>query len=239
MDNLKRVWDTLGRQPLYNEMAAPLSAFYVTAYVHRYGSWNKALEAFVEWLKVESRKLKGDDVKQKTENGKQKNNKKNAALALVPPDGRKQKQKINRQQKKSKPQPPVVGVVAKRHQQQKTQQKTNLTNLKNLTNMMNVTALAEAEERLKMWNKNRVGKGNGKRKQNKNGYKTLSKGTRYDVLKRDNFKCVLCGRSPAVDPKIILHIDHIIPKSKGGDNKPANLQTLCSDCNWGKATKSN
>lgn len=58
---------------------------------------------------------------------------------------------------------------------------------------------------------------------------------RYQVLKRDNFKCVVCGRSLAKDPNIELHIDHIIPWSKGGETVIDNLRTLCSDCNLGKS----
>ena len=57
---------------------------------------------------------------------------------------------------------------------------------------------------------------------------------RYQIMKRDNFKCVLCGASPAKDPSIELHIDHIIPWSKGGESTIDNLQTLCSVCNLGK-----
>ena len=58
---------------------------------------------------------------------------------------------------------------------------------------------------------------------------------RYKVLKRDNFKCCACGASPAKDPSIELHIDHIVPWSKGGETKFENLQTLCSRCNIGKS----
>ena len=57
---------------------------------------------------------------------------------------------------------------------------------------------------------------------------------RYTVLKRDNFKCTACGASPAKDPSIELHVDHIIPWSKGGETIIENLQTLCSRCNLGK-----
>lgn len=58
---------------------------------------------------------------------------------------------------------------------------------------------------------------------------------RYKVLKRDNFKCCACGASPAKDPSVELHIDHIIPWSKGGETTMENLQTLCSKCNLGKS----
>ena len=58
---------------------------------------------------------------------------------------------------------------------------------------------------------------------------------RYKVLKRDNFKCSICGRSPANDSNIELHVDHIIPYSRGGETILDNLRTLCSDCNLGKS----
>ena len=58
---------------------------------------------------------------------------------------------------------------------------------------------------------------------------------RLDILKRDNFRCIFCGRSPATDVGVILHLDHIIPYSKGGKSTLDNLQTLCSDCNLGKS----
>lgn len=58
---------------------------------------------------------------------------------------------------------------------------------------------------------------------------------RFLVMKRDNFKCCLCGASPATNPSIELHIDHIKPWSKGGETTFDNLQTLCSKCNLGKS----
>lgn len=61
---------------------------------------------------------------------------------------------------------------------------------------------------------------------------------RFIVMKRDNFKCCMCGRSPATTPGLELHIDHIIPWSKGGETVIDNLQTLCSDCNLGKSNLS-
>ena len=57
---------------------------------------------------------------------------------------------------------------------------------------------------------------------------------RLQVLKRDKFRCVYCGRSPAIEAGVTLHIDHITPFSKGGKTILANLQTLCEKCNWGK-----
>ena len=58
---------------------------------------------------------------------------------------------------------------------------------------------------------------------------------RFKVLKRDNFKCVYCGKSPANNSNVKLHVDHIVPWSKGGETVIENLQTLCSKCNLGKS----
>lgn len=58
---------------------------------------------------------------------------------------------------------------------------------------------------------------------------------RFLVMQRDNFKCCICGASPAKDPSVELHIDHIVPWSKGGETTMDNLQTLCSKCNLGKS----
>ncbi|MBU1110367.1 HNH endonuclease [Patescibacteria group bacterium] len=57
---------------------------------------------------------------------------------------------------------------------------------------------------------------------------------RLKVLQRDSFRCILCGKSPAIDPGTVLHIDHVIPFSKGGKTILNNLRTLCAECNWGK-----
>ena len=58
---------------------------------------------------------------------------------------------------------------------------------------------------------------------------------RFTVLARDNFTCCFCGASPRKDPAVTLHIDHIVPWSKGGKTSLSNLQTLCSKCNLGKS----
>lgn len=77
-----------------------------------------------------------------------------------------------------------------------------------------------------------------KTEKQQNTHKTkreISLQLRYKVLQRDNFKCCTCGASPAKDPSVELHIDHIVPWSKGGETTFENLQTLCSKCNIGKS----
>ncbi len=63
----------------------------------------------------------------------------------------------------------------------------------------------------------------------------LSASLRYKILKRDGFKCKLCGRKS--EDGVELEVDHIIPVSKGGKTIESNLRTLCKDCNRGKSNK--
>jgi 5-methylcytosine-specific restriction endonuclease McrA len=57
---------------------------------------------------------------------------------------------------------------------------------------------------------------------------------RWDILKRDNYRCTKCGASPSNDHAVELEVDHINPVAKGGKNTITNLQTLCRRCNQGK-----
>jgi len=139
MDNLEKVWLTLGRQPTINDLRKPLSKYSSKGYKRIFGSWNNALKTFAEFKNKEAggSKCKVKNTARKRKRGKSPN--RNAGVKL-----------------------------------------------------------------------------------------------RFDVMKRDKFKCVLCGRSPAKDPAVELEIDHIIPWSKGGETLPENLQTLCAECNNGK-----
>lgn len=51
---------------------------------------------------------------------------------------------------------------------------------------------------------------------------------RFEIYKRDGYRCKMCGVKS--DGKN-LEIDHIIPISKGGTSESYNLQTLCKECN--------
>ena len=143
MMNLKKVWDSLGRQPKMCDLIKPLSLYGTTVYTNRYGSWLKALKIFVRF--ANSRKLIPVNI-------------------------------VNSEQKRKK--------------------------VKRLS-------------------------------------RKISIGMRYEVFKRDKYKCRICGATPARDPNVTLHADHIIPRSKGGETILNNLQTLCSRCNLGKGAKTN
>lgn len=53
-----------------------------------------------------------------------------------------------------------------------------------------------------------------------------------EIFKRDNYRCVICGRGPQNGYEI--HADHIIPKDLGGNAEISNGQTLCSIHNFRK-----
>lgn len=69
--------------------------------------------------------------------------------------------------------------------------------------------------------------------------RAISKETRAFVLDRNGFTCQMCG-AVAGEPhpydttrKTRLHLGHVIDKSLGGTDNPANLRTICSVCNEG------
>ena len=68
----------------------------------------------------------------------------------------------------------------------------------------------------------------------KKGPRDVPLSVRYKVLKRDNFRCVTCGASPALNIGTVLHVDHIHPWALGGATVFDNLRTLCEKCNLGK-----
>jgi hypothetical protein len=65
--------------------------------------------------------------------------------------------------------------------------------------------------------------------------RALPKKLRFEVLKRDGFRCRYCGATPA---QAMLHVDHVVPVAKGGTNDPMNLVVACQPCNSGKGAVS-
>lgn len=139
-ENLANIWQMLGRQPVGKDVSksTKVSKFSLGTYEKRFGSWNKTLLAFIQYI-------------ENPENG-------------VSVDKNSASPSISR----------------------RTQRKIN-------------------------WR------------------------LRATVLIRDNCLCRMCGASPAKDPAVTLHVDHINPWSKGGETVIENLQTLCSVCNVGKS----
>jgi hypothetical protein len=61
----------------------------------------------------------------------------------------------------------------------------------------------------------------------------VSKRLRFEVLRRDDHTCQYCGDKA---PDVTLHVDHVVPVSLGGSDKPDNLVAACKDCNLGKTS---
>jgi 5-methylcytosine-specific restriction endonuclease McrA len=55
--------------------------------------------------------------------------------------------------------------------------------------------------------------------------------SRARIYQRDKYVCVYCGGNKK------LTIDHVIPKSRGGENSWENMVTCCFDCNSRKGNK--
>jgi hypothetical protein len=151
-NNILVVWTHYGRQPKYTDMALPPSTVGGRAYTLRFGTWNKALAAFVEKVNSEPQeRLEGD--------------------------------------------PPVLF-----HDQAQPA-------------------------------------ASGSSPVHQEDVRTIPLGLRFRVLNRDRFKCVLCGDNPARNPDCRLHVDHILPWSKGGKTRENNLRALCESCNVGRGNR--
>lgn len=62
------------------------------------------------------------------------------------------------------------------------------------------------------------------------GYGARWQKLRRMILNRDPI-CRLCGRADSTD------VDHVVPKSQGGDDSDANLQGVCDDCHQAKTVR--
>lgn len=54
---------------------------------------------------------------------------------------------------------------------------------------------------------------------------------RKAALKRDRYTCLWCGRPGTT-------VDHIIPSSHGGSDRPHNLLAACMECNTKRGSRS-
>lgn len=58
--------------------------------------------------------------------------------------------------------------------------------------------------------------------------------TRRAIFKRDDYQCQFCGEKPSSDE---ISIDHLIARSRGGENSWTNMVLACFRCNRKKADK--
>ena len=68
-----------------------------------------------------------------------------------------------------------------------------------------------------------------------NQRKLMTPELRNKIKERDNYTCQICGKY--MPDEVGLHIDHIIPISKGGKTVEQNLQVLCDKCNLRKSNR--
>lgn len=52
---------------------------------------------------------------------------------------------------------------------------------------------------------------------------------RRSIIARDGRVCRYCGRK--IGPRETLHIDHVLPVTRGGSHDPSNLVVACMRCN--------
>jgi 5-methylcytosine-specific restriction endonuclease McrA len=57
---------------------------------------------------------------------------------------------------------------------------------------------------------------------------------RLRIYMRDKFRCQYCGEKKVASG---LTLDHILPRSRGGDNSPVNVVTACVACNNRKSNR--
>lgn len=142
--NLAEIWTKLGRQPFISDLTSQTSKYSDSPYKKRFGSWRKALEAFVTWA--------------------------NEGEA----------QAVEASSQSTTPSP----------KQEAFRHRTS---------------------------------------------RTINYRLKFLVMRRDNFKCRITGRSPATDSNVILEVDHIVPWDKDGETVIENLQTLAKEINIGKS----
>lgn len=63
----------------------------------------------------------------------------------------------------------------------------------------------------------------------------VSKRARFEVLRRDKFRCYYCGTRGNETTGAGLTVDHVTPVALGGSDDPSNLVAACGDCNSGKS----
>lgn len=61
----------------------------------------------------------------------------------------------------------------------------------------------------------------------------ISNRLRFEIFRRDGFRCTYCGLTAQ---EVALTVDHVTPRALGGMDHPSNLTTACEPCNSGKSS---
>jgi diadenosine tetraphosphate (Ap4A) HIT family hydrolase/5-methylcytosine-specific restriction endonuclease McrA len=104
----------------------------------------------------------------------------------------------------------------------------HLSGINDLTHFEREDLIQVCEQRLESYESKR---GQSIWEHRRRGHRPVSGSIRYEVLKRAEFRCELCGISAEEKN---LEVDHIHPKSLGGKDDLSNYQALCYSCNAAK-----
>lgn len=58
--------------------------------------------------------------------------------------------------------------------------------------------------------------------------------SRRAIIARDESKCYLCGK---LCEESEIHLDHVVPLSRGGEHSARNIRVACAPCNLSKGVK--
>jgi diadenosine tetraphosphate (Ap4A) HIT family hydrolase/5-methylcytosine-specific restriction endonuclease McrA len=120
----------------------------------------------------------------------------------------------------------MVGKVLRNHQVvSKEKSVYSLSNFDQLTKEQVETLIRLCEEKVDSYIQKR---GDAIWQHRRNNRQPVSGSVRYQVLKRAQFRCELCGISAN---EKALEVDHIVPKNSGGVDSINNYQALCYSCN--------
>jgi ATP adenylyltransferase len=120
----------------------------------------------------------------------------------------------------------MVGTVLRKHNiVEKEKNAYKLVEFNSLTESEKASAIKECNQKIDDYIKKRGLSIWEHRRRNR---RPVPGSIRFQVLKRANFRCELCGISADIRA---LEVDHITPKNSGGKDSIHNYQALCFTCN--------
>ena len=76
-----------------------------------------------------------------------------------------------------------------------------------------------------------------KSRRNRKRRRSIRVSVRFELMRRADYRCEMCGARARGNSGVELHIDHKVPVAHGGTNAIDNLWVLCRDCNLGKGVR--